>query len=96
MPSSLSKATVDAAGKGQVPVYLFHVEASSMELVQELLPPGPVDGGGSLLQGLVLTAALLPAQLPGDRFPHKDEICSRKMELVAGSSKALIRERLRL
>lgn len=71
MPSSLSKATVDAAGKGQVPGYLFHVEASSMELVQELLPPGPVDGGGSLLQGLVLTAALLPTQL---RFPHKDEI----------------------
>lgn len=67
-----------------------------MELVQELLPPGPVDGGGSLLQGLVLTAALLPAQIPGDRFPHKDEICSRKMELVAGSSKALIRQRLRL
>lgn len=53
-----------------------------MKLIPKLLPPGPVDGGRSLLQVPVLAAVLLPAQLIGNSFPHQDKVCGKESELV--------------
>lgn len=53
-----------------------------MKLVQKLLPPGPVGGGRSLLQAPILTAVLLPTQLPGDGLPHQDKVCGKEQELA--------------